>query len=159
MHDDNHFTSLLGYRVSLLQTVWAIPEQWPLRDVEGPWIPNLMGEHSANWMKYTLIARFMGSIWGPMNLAVWVDYWWITAYLATVFEYITYTRFSISWWRHQMEKISILPPSVRESTGDQWLPLRKARDVELLCFFYLCLNKWFGKQSRSWWLKTTWCSQ
>ena len=45
-------------------------------------------------------------------------------------------------------------------TGDQWIPLTKASDVELW-YFYIRLNKRLSKQSRLWWFDTPsrplWC--
>ena len=35
-----------------------------------------------------------------------------------------------------------------------WIPVTKASDVELWCFFYLCLNKLLRKHSWGWWFKT-----
>ena len=41
------------------------------------------------------------------------------------------------------------------STGHRWIPLTKASDAELWCFFYLYLNKRLNKQSRRWWFETS----
>ena len=45
-------------------------------------------------------------------------------------------------------------PFVRGTTGHRWIPLTKANDAELWCFFYLRLNKGLSKQSRHWWFET-----
>ena len=48
-----------------------------------------------------------------------------------------------------------------EFTGHPWIPLTKASDAKLWCFFYLRLNKRLSKQSRRWWFETPsrslWC--
>ena len=49
-------------------------------------------------------------------------------------------------------------PFVREFTGHRWIPLTKASNAELWCFFYLCLNKRLNKQSWGWWFETPCCS-
>ena len=41
-----------------------------------------------------------------------------------------------------------------EFTGHRWIPLTKASDAELWCFFDLRLNKRLSKQSRLWWFET-----
>ena len=41
-----------------------------------------------------------------------------------------------------------------EFTGDRWIPRTKASDVELWCFFDLCLNKRLSKQWWGWWFET-----
>ena len=58
------------------------------------------------------------------------------------------------WWRHQMETFSAL--LCGEFTSHRWIPLTKASDAELWCFFffYLRLNKRLSKQSRRWWFET-----
>ena len=45
-------------------------------------------------------------------------------------------------------------PLCGEFTGHRWIPLTKASDAELWCFFDLRLNKRLRKQSRRWWFKT-----
>ena len=45
-------------------------------------------------------------------------------------------------------------PLCGESTGHRWIPLTKASDAELLCFFYLRLIKQLSKQSRHRWFET-----
>ena len=46
-------------------------------------------------------------------------------------------------------------PFARETTGHRWIPLTKASDAELWCFFfYLLLSKWLSKQSKRWWFET-----
>ena len=45
-----------------------------------------------------------------------------------------------------------------ESTGDRGIPLTKASDTELWCFFDLILNKRLSKQSRRRWFDTPSCS-
>ena len=49
-------------------------------------------------------------------------------------------------------------PLCGEFTGHRWIPLTKASDVELWCFFDLRLNKRLSKQSWGWWLETPSCS-
>ena len=48
-----------------------------------------------------------------------------------------------------------------EFTGHRWIPLTKASDVELWCFFDLSLNKGLSKQSWGWWFEMPshplWC--
>ena len=57
-----------------------------------------------------------------------------------------------AWWRHQMETFSALLASLwGESAGNRRIPLTKASDVELWCFF-MC--KILCKQSRRRWFKT-----
>ena len=34
------------------------------------------------------------------------------------------------------------------------IPLTKASDAELWCFFHMCLDKWLSKQSWGWWFET-----
>ena len=41
-----------------------------------------------------------------------------------------------------------------EFTGDWWIPLTKAIDAVLWCFFHLRLNKQLSKPSRRWWIET-----
>ena len=41
-----------------------------------------------------------------------------------------------------------------EFTGHRWIPLRKASDAELWCFFDLRLNKRLSKHSWGWWFET-----
>ena len=61
-----------------------------------------------------------------------------------------------SWWRHQMETLSALlaicagNSPVSGEFPAQW-PVTRSFDV----FFDLCLNKWWSKQSRGWWFKTS----
>ena len=52
------------------------------------------------------------------------------------------------WWRHQMETFSAL------LTLCEGIPLTKASDAELWCFFDLRLNKRLIKQSRPRWFET-----
>ena len=44
-----------------------------------------------------------------------------------------------------------------EFTGHRWIPLKKASDAELWCFFDLRLNKRLSKQSQGWWFETPSC--
>ena len=44
-------------------------------------------------------------------------------------------------------------PLCREFTGHRWIPLTKASDVELWCFFDVRLNKRLNKQSWGWWFE------
>ena len=61
----------------------------------------------------------------------------------------------LSWWRHQVETFSALLALCGEFTGHRWIPLTKASDAELWCFFFgLCLNKQLSKQSRGCWFET-----
>ena len=46
-------------------------------------------------------------------------------------------------------------PLCGEFTGDRWIPITKASDAELWCFFDLRLNKRMSKQSWGWWLETS----
>ena len=48
-------------------------------------------------------------------------------------------------------------PVCGEFTGDRWIPLTKASDVEILCFLLYVpwLNKRLSKQSRRWWFGTS----
>ena len=39
-------------------------------------------------------------------------------------------------------------------SGDRWIPLTKASDAELWCFFYQGLNKRLSKQLWGWWFET-----
>ena len=46
-----------------------------------------------------------------------------------------------------------------EFTGHRWIPLTKASEADLWCFFFhLRLNKRLCKQSRRWWFETPSCS-
>ena len=45
-------------------------------------------------------------------------------------------------------------PLCGEFTGDRWIPLTKASNTELWCFFYLHLNKRLSKHSRRLWFET-----
>ena len=45
-------------------------------------------------------------------------------------------------------------PLCGDFTGHRWIPLTKAGDVELRCFFDLHLNKRLSKQSWGWWSET-----
>ena len=45
-------------------------------------------------------------------------------------------------------------PLCGEFTGHRWIPLTKASDAELWCFFYLRLNKWLSTHSWGWWFET-----
>ena len=45
-------------------------------------------------------------------------------------------------------------PLCGEFTSHRWIPLTKASDEELWCFFYLRLNKRLRKQSRRRWFET-----
>ena len=63
--------------------------------------------------------------------------------------------FLVSWWRHQMEAFSaLLNLCVGNSpvTGEfpSHRPVTRSFDV----FFYLCLSKWWIKQSWDWWFET-----
>ena len=49
-------------------------------------------------------------------------------------------------------------PLCGEFTGHRWIPLTKASDTELWCFFEVCLNKRLSKQSRRRWFETPSCS-
>ena len=49
-------------------------------------------------------------------------------------------------------------PLCGEFTGHRWIPLTKASDAELWCFYDLCLNKRLSKQSWGWWIETPPCS-
>ena len=40
-----------------------------------------------------------------------------------------------------------------EFAGHRWVPLTKASNADLWCFFYLRLHKWLNKQSRRQWFK------
>ena len=42
----------------------------------------------------------------------------------------------------------------RELNGHRWIPLTKASDADLWCFFDLRLNKRLSKQSWGWWIET-----
>ena len=48
----------------------------------------------------------------------------------------------------------VTDPLWGESTGHQWIPLAKASDAELRCFFDVRLNKRFSKQPRRRWFET-----
>ena len=63
---------------------------------------------------------------------------------------------SQSWWRHQMETFSALLALCEGNSPviGQWIPLTKASDAELWCFFDLGLNKRLSKQSWDWWFET-----
>ena len=45
-------------------------------------------------------------------------------------------------------------PVCGEFTSHRWIPLTKASDAKLWCFFDLRLNKQLCKQSKRWWFKT-----
>ena len=45
-------------------------------------------------------------------------------------------------------------PFAGGTTGHRWIPLTKANDAELWCFFDLCLKKRLIKQSRRRWFET-----
>ena len=45
-------------------------------------------------------------------------------------------------------------PLCGEFTGHRWIPLTKASDAGLWCFFDLCLNNRWSKQSWGWWFET-----
>ena len=45
-------------------------------------------------------------------------------------------------------------PLCGEFIGHRWIPLTKASDAELWCFFDLRLNKRLSKQSWGWWFET-----
>ena len=49
-------------------------------------------------------------------------------------------------------------PLCGEFTGHRWIPLTKASNMELWCFFDLCLNKRLSKQLRCQWFETPSCS-
>ena len=49
-------------------------------------------------------------------------------------------------------------PLCGKFTGRRWIPLTKASDAELWCFFYLRLNKRFSRQSWGWWFDMPSCS-
>ena len=69
--------------------------------------------------------------------------------------------FTTSMWCGSMMMTSsignilhVTGPLCREFIGHQWIPLTKASDVELWCFFYyLCLKKRLSKQSIRWWFE------
>ena len=49
----------------------------------------------------------------------------------------------------------VIGPMWGEFTGHRWIPLTKASDAELWCFFFdLRLNKRSGKQSKRMWFET-----
>ena len=48
----------------------------------------------------------------------------------------------------------VIGPLCGEFTGHQWIPLTKASDAELWCFFDLRLNERLNKQSWGWWFET-----
>ena len=56
----------------------------------------------------------------------------------------------MAWWRHHMGPFFRVTVPL---TGDQWIPITKARDAELWCFLDLRLNKRLSKQSRRWWFE------
>ena len=45
-------------------------------------------------------------------------------------------------------------PLCEEFTGHRWIPLTKARNAELWCFFGIRLNNRLSKQSWGWWFET-----
>ena len=54
-----------------------------------------------------------------------------------------------SWWCHQMEIFRVTGSFPGESTGHHWIPLTKASDVELWCFFFICAktNSWANNEA------------
>ena len=61
-------------------------------------------------------------------------------------------------WLHDDVIHCVTGPLCGEVTGHWWIPLTKASDPELSCFFDLRLNKRLSKQSRRRWLGTPSCS-
>ena len=90
-------------------------------------------------------------------------------------RYLTVSKRHMTLWCHNMDTLSALltlyewnpphddvikweyfrvtGPLCGEFTGHRWIPLTKASDAELCCFFDLCLNKPFSKQSWGWWFE------
>ena len=72
----------------------------------------------------------------------------------------SWTKLIVLWFTFHMMTSSngnlfrVTGPLCGEFTGHRWIPLTKASDAELWCFFDLCLNKWLNKQSRRWWFET-----
>ena len=60
-----------------------------------------------------------------------------------------------TWWRHQMETFSaLLAICAGNSPVTGELPTQSPVTRSFDVFFYLRLNKQFGKQSRGWWFET-----
>ena len=67
-----------------------------------------------------------------------IDYWSIRACLATLSEYIVYTRLWLSWWRHQMETFCVL---LALYEGNHWWPVAssyKGQWCRTLMFSLIC---------------------
>ena len=54
--------------------------------------------------------------------------------------------------------VRVTGPLCGEFTGHRWIPIAKASDADLSCFFYLRLNKRLRKQTARWWFETPSCS-
>ena len=60
-----------------------------------------------------------------------------------------------SWWRHQVTSQKTFPRDRPFVWGiHRWIPRTRATHAELWCFFDLCLNKQWSKQSRRRWFET-----
>ena len=77
-------------------------------------------------------------------------------YVLTQWDRETYVNWIIigSWWRHQMETFSALLALCEGNPIQRWIPLTKASDAKLWCFFDLRLSKWLSKQSICCWFET-----
>ena len=106
-----------------------------------------------------IMARCLSSIcsvcfvWTKRSPGVTKSYW-ITHTFRALSGFGVF-RYPISWWRHQMEKVSALlalcagnSPVTGEFPSQR--PVTRSFDV----FFDLCLNKRLSKQSWGWWSET-----
>ena len=110
-----------------------------------------------HWQFYALAFRFFK----VTTAGIYFVLWWLHEYVKKevawqVKPQCSYSFCTKSWWRHQMEKFSVLlaicagnSPVTGEFPAQR--PVMWSFDV----FFDLRLNKWLSKQSWAWWFETT----
>ena len=89
-------------------------------------------------------SRYVNQYW---DIAIWI--------LGNKFQWNLNQHTDISWWRHQVEKISALLAICAGNSpvpGD--FPTQRLVTRSFDVFFDLCPNKRLSKQPRGWWFET-----
>ena len=130
------------------------------------------------WLRYWLVAwRHQAITWTNIDLSSMV-FCYLPQFLRKYprvlgfNEYVNWSNHTIylkitfeAWWHHQVETFSALLAICAVNspiiTHHRWIPLTKAIDTELWCFFYLHLNKRLSEQSCCRWFEMPsrylWC--